>query len=66
MRVDLPAPFSPSKHMHLGGPHIKVHALERKDAGKMLDDPAHFNKRSDFFYAHYSLWNVIEPASTRD
>ncbi len=48
----LARPVLAQQHMHLGGPRIEVHALERKDAGEMLDDPAHFNKRSDFFYAH--------------
>ena len=48
----LARPIFAQQHMHLGGPRIEVHALEREHAWKMLDDPAHFNKRSDFFCAH--------------
>ena len=60
----LARPIFAQQHVHLAGPHIEVHALEREDAWKMLDDPAHFNKRSDFFYAHWSLWNVVKSAAT--
>lgn len=62
----LARPIFAQQHVHLGGPHAEVDALEREYAWKMLDDAAHFNKRSDFFCAHWPLWNVVKSAGTPD
>ena len=38
IRVDLPAPFWPSTQCTSPGQHLKVHALERLDAGESLGE----------------------------
>jgi hypothetical protein len=45
IRVDLPAPFSPTTGVDLAGAHREVDVVQRVHAGKCLGDAAHLQDR---------------------